>query len=290
MSGTSKKRVLVAGASGALGRHLVRAFKARGWWVRSLCRSAPRIEGADDHRAADVRDAGAMYAACEGMEAVYSAVGASISMAPRPGSPDFWAIDFEGNRTLLAAAREAGVGRFGYASVYRKAELLDLDYIGAHVAFEDVLQDSGLVYSIVQPTGFFSAFSVIPRIAKCGVAPLIGDGSARTNPIHEADLAEVCVNALEAGTAIVPVGGPDIFTRQEVFDMAFHAWHRKPRYVQLPRLVMRVNRMAIAPFDRRLSQLLAFFERVNTTDIVAPPYGLHRLPAFLKAEIAHARS
>lgn len=290
MTTTTPGRMLVAGASGTLGRHLTRVFKARGWWVRTLCRShAPAPEGSDDHHVADVRDTAAMRAACEGIDAVFSAVGASITMAPRPWSPDFRAIDYRGNLALLQAAREAGVGRFGYASVFRTPALRNLEYVRAHVDFEDALQDSGLAYTIVQPTGYFSAFSVIPRIVRYGIAPLIGDGSARTNPIHEADLAEVCANALEAGEAIVPVGGPDIFTRQEVFDMAFAASQKKPRYVPLPAFVMGVNRLLIAPFDPRLSQLLAFFERVSTTDIVAPPFGNHRLPAYLKAEVALVR-
>ncbi|MEZ4700060.1 MAG: NAD(P)H-binding protein [Rhodothermales bacterium] len=291
MTGTTKGRILIAGASGTLGGHLTREFTSRGWWVRTLSRTAgPAPESSDDHRVADIRDGRAVREACEGVDTVFSAVGASLSMAPKLWSPDFHTVDFKGNLSLLTAARQAGVRHFGYASVFRKPELRHLAYVKAHTDFEDALQDSGLAYSIVQPTGYFSAFSVIPRIVRYGIAPLIGDGSARTNPIHEADLAAVCANAIEAGEAVVPVGGPDIFTRQEVFDLAFTASRQKPRYVQLPRFVMGANRLLIAPFDPRLSQLLAFFERVSTTDIVAPPFGTHRLPAYLKAEVARVRS
>ncbi|MDZ4701389.1 MAG: SDR family oxidoreductase [Rhodothermales bacterium] len=291
MAGSSRGRVLVAGASGVLGRQLVSQFKRRGWWVRTLCRLAGAApEGTDEHRVADIRNTEAMRAACDGVDTVFSTVGASLSMSPMLWSPDFRAIDYRGNLNLLTAAKAAGVTRFGYASVFRTPDLIHLSYIRAHIEFEDALQDSGLAYSILQPTGYFSAFSVIPRIVRYGVAPLIGDGSARTNPIHEADLAEACVNAIEAGEAVVPIGGPDIFTRQEVFDIAFAAAHKKPRYVKLPRFVMGINRLMITPFDPRLSQVLAFFERVNTTDIVAPPFGTHRLPAYLKAELEHAKS
>ena len=42
-SAGSKGRVVVAGATGYLGKYAVRAFKRRGYWVRALTRSAERL-------------------------------------------------------------------------------------------------------------------------------------------------------------------------------------------------------------------------------------------------------
>ena len=43
------KRVLVAGATGYLGRYAVKAFKKQGYWVRALTRSADRLENLRDY-------------------------------------------------------------------------------------------------------------------------------------------------------------------------------------------------------------------------------------------------
>ena len=42
------KRVLVAGATGYLGRYVVKEFKKQGYWVRALARSADKLEALTD--------------------------------------------------------------------------------------------------------------------------------------------------------------------------------------------------------------------------------------------------
>ena len=43
ISEENKKRVVIAGATGYLGKYAVKAFKERGYWVRVLTRSRERL-------------------------------------------------------------------------------------------------------------------------------------------------------------------------------------------------------------------------------------------------------
>ena len=72
--------VLVAGANGALGRAVVAAAKRRGFRVRALVRRAfsPAELGADEVALADPLRGIGLDAAFQGVERVFSALGASV--------------------------------------------------------------------------------------------------------------------------------------------------------------------------------------------------------------------
>ena len=277
-------RLLLAGATGHLGQALAAALKQRGWWIRALTRRLPdTLPHVDDVVHGDLRDAASLAGCCDDVDAVFSTAGASLALSPSWQSPTYWQVDFEGNRNLLREAERARVAAFGYVSVYATPAYADTAYVQAHAAFADLLRDSGMRPVILCPTGFFSAFDVFVRIARLGVAPLIGDGSARTNPIHVADLADVCAEALADDASVdLDVGGPDVWTRKEIFELAFQAVGKRPRFLPTPEALLTINRVLVRPVDPRLASLLAFFQRINQTDVVAPAHGSRRLDDYFR--------
>ncbi len=60
-------------------------------------------------------------------------------------------------------------------------------------------------------------------MARRGRAYVFGDGGFRINPIHGADLAVACADAVEGGPADVPIGGPDVLTHEAIARDAFAA-------------------------------------------------------------------
>ncbi|NNF58294.1 MAG: NAD(P)H-binding protein, partial [Rhodothermaceae bacterium] len=125
------ERVLVVGASGVLGREVVSALKQRGGWVRGTSRDGLRVPAeADEAFAADVLDPQPLRAACEGIETVIHAAGASpVSLAFRFDRRGFQGVDTAGTGNLVAAAQEAGVQRFVYVSVAGASELAATPYV-----------------------------------------------------------------------------------------------------------------------------------------------------------------
>jgi uncharacterized protein YbjT (DUF2867 family) len=279
-------KVLVAGASGHLGGHILSACRERGYWTRALARTEPKAlalrQCADDvfvGQATQVETLSGLY---KGIEAVVSCLGASVAARPLPDKRSYHDVDYAGNRNLLHAAKAAGVKKFVYVSVFATPGYAQTAYVQAHEDFANELKASGLEYAILRPTGFFSAYAEFVRLAAKGPLPLVGGGKAKTNPIHDADLAKICVDAIDAPGTEQAVGGTDIFTRKEIAELAFQALGKKARTLPMPAFVFGVARTLISPFDKRMRDLIEFIGAVSVSDGVAPAVGTHRLADYFR--------
>lgn len=277
------ERVLVAGASGQLGRHVLDELRRRGYRVRALTRRPERLAArAEETVRGDLLDPASLRAACEGADVIFSCAGAAMNLDAVRDRRGPLEVDWGGNRNLLAAARGAGVRRFIYVSVFGGQAMRHLEYTDAHERFVDELAASGMDHTIVRPTGFFSFFGEIANMARRGRGIVISDGAARTNPIHEVDLAVVCANAVAGGARDIDAGGPETFTRDEIVRVAFRAIGREPRVTHVPPGVFRAAAAVARPLNRRLAALLAFGAEVSQVDCVAPAHGTHRLEDFFR--------
>lgn len=104
--------VLVTGASGFLGRAVAAELIRAGHEVRTLQRRASGVDDATDVLGS-ITDPAALSRAAAGVEGVVH-LAAKVSLAG--DARDFHAINVEGTRSMLAAARAAGVSRFVHVS------------------------------------------------------------------------------------------------------------------------------------------------------------------------------
>jgi dihydroflavonol-4-reductase len=125
--------VLITGATGFLGRHLVRALVEQGHTVRALVRSdAPGLEK-DGARPihGDVLEPGTLAPACAGAEVVFHLAG----QVQHRGSPTaLYDLHVDGTRNVLAAAEAAKVARVVHVST---SGTIALSTRGDRVARED---------------------------------------------------------------------------------------------------------------------------------------------------------
>jgi len=105
-------KVLVTGASGFLGQATAAAVRDAGHEVRTFQRRPSGVPGVQD-LAGTMTDDAAITRAVDGVEAVVH-LAAKVSLAGDPA--DFARVNIEGTRSLLAAARAVGVGRFVFVS------------------------------------------------------------------------------------------------------------------------------------------------------------------------------
>ena len=284
--------VLLAGATGALGRSILRELDARGHDVRALVRDPAKLAATGATATpviADVRRPETLAGTCDGVEAVISTVGAPLALRLSRRGESFRAVDYQGNMNLLAEARRAGVRRFIYISLFNGGKMPHLEYARAHEDFARELAASGIEWVVIRPTGFFSAFAEIFAMARRGRAMSVGDGSARTNPVHDDDIATIVADAIDGSDREIDVGGPLIHTRREITEMAFASLGTKPRITSIPAGLFRASILPVRPIDRRLYDLLAFFGEVGTTDIVAPVRGSRRLEDYFRALASEGR-
>ena len=135
-------RVLVTGAAGFLGTHVVRSLRHHGHGVVALVRrDAPALAGAGATvRRGDVLDAASVHDAAEGCDVVLHCAG-KVSRDPRDAEA-LYRVHVTGTKTVLDACRQAGVRRAVIASTSGTVAVGDDP---AHVANEDDEAPMGLI-------------------------------------------------------------------------------------------------------------------------------------------------
>jgi uncharacterized protein YbjT (DUF2867 family) len=270
-------RVLVAGATGYLGGFVARELKTRGLFVRALARSAARLADleVDEIVEGQVTRPETLGHVCDDIDAVFS----SIGITRQKDGLTFRDVDYQGNKNLLDIALRTGVRKFVYVSAFDGPRLRHLDIVEAHEAFVDELAASGIEYAVLRPTGYFSDMGEFFEMARRGRVWLIGSGESRVNPIHGADLAVSCADAIDGDQREIEVGGPEILTWREVAALAFRVLDRPARVSAVPEWLTWAVVRLVRLFNRHQGELLAFFTTMATTDVVAPATGTHTLGA-----------
>src|SRR6056297_422501 len=189
-------KILVAGASGYLGKFILEELDSWGIPAIALVRTPEKLKDLK-HRnmkieQAEVTRPETLSGVCKDVETVISTVGITH---PKDGLT-YIDIDYRANLNLLKEAERTGVRKFIYVSVIDGDKLRHLKIIEAKERFVDALKASGLEYTVIRPNGFFSDLRDLLYMAKKGRVVLFGNGELKLNPIHGADLAEVCVRAI----------------------------------------------------------------------------------------------
>ncbi|HJL15163.1 MAG TPA: NAD(P)H-binding protein [Sandaracinaceae bacterium LLY-WYZ-13_1] len=282
--GARKGRLVVCGATGYLGGHVARAAHDAGWRVRALARDPARLapvrDAVDEVFEGHATDPASVAGLFDGADAAFS----SIGVRHFGRSPTIWDVDRDANLHLLEEAARAGVGRFAFVSVFRGPELRDrLAVAEAREAVVDALRSAVATPIVVRPNGFFDDMAEIFAMAARGRVWTIGSGRTRFNPIHGADLAEVVVEAIDAGEpAAIDVGGPEVLTMREVGALAFDALGRPARYGRVPVGLVRALAAAARPFSPNAATFLRMFAVLGAEDVVAPARGHRRLAAEMR--------
>jgi divinyl chlorophyllide a 8-vinyl-reductase len=243
------QRVFMLGATGTIGRATVRALLLQGHAVVCFVRPRAGVGGAlaeqDTARllaGADVRFGDVTQPESlvrdgfrgERFDALVSC------LASRTGAPrDAWAIDHQAHVHALNAARAAGVGHVVLLSAICVQKPL-LAFQQAKLAFEKLLVESGLNYSIVRPTAFFKSLSgQVERVRRGKPFLVFGDGTLTAcKPISDDDLGDYiagCLNDASRHRRVLPIGGPGpAITPREQGERLFALLDKPPRFKQVP--------------------------------------------------------
>ena len=283
-------RVLVAGATGYLGSNVVKICKEKGYWVRALARNPQKLEKigirdlCDDIFEGEATDDSTLEGICDGIDVVFS----SIGFMTFDRKPLIWDVDYGANINIVRRAKAAGVKHFVYTSTIGSVEMAKTVKIAeAKEAVKKALVESGMGWTVTQPTGFFDdtrkQFEVIKSRS---TAYVFGAGKTKYNPVHGIDLAKVSVDAFtnpDMKNKYLPVGGPDIFTHEEVALLAFEVLGREPKIKHIPTWVLKLISVVARPINRNLSDMVCFFIAIGGMELDAPCYGDHHLKDFLKS-------
>lgn len=204
-------RVLVAGASGFVGRRLCPALIEAGHEVRAMTRHPESYAGAGEPVRGDVHDAGSLAAALKGCDAAYYLVHSL-------DSPSFEQDDAAAARTFAAAAADAALGRIIYLGGLGD----DADDLSAHLRsrrqVEKLLAGAGVPVTTLRAgiiVGFGGISWEMTRQLVEHLPAMITPRwvRTRTQPIAIGDVVRYLVGVLEPAEAAgrtFEIGGPDV--------------------------------------------------------------------------------
>jgi uncharacterized protein YbjT (DUF2867 family) len=273
------KKVIVAGASGYLGKYLIRELKKQGYETYALVRDTKKLEGiaVDRILQAEVTRPESLKGIFNHIDIVISTVG----ITRQKDGLTYMDVDYQANLNLLREAENAGVTKFIYVSALNGDHLTHLKMCHAKEKFVNELTNSKIDYCVVRPNGFFSDMTEFLKMAKKGTANLFGDGNYKMNPIHGADLAEVCVDAIESSDKTIEVGGPEVFTHNEIAELAFNVVNKKPKIKYMPEWMRKMILGLTRTFtSSKTYGPMEFFFTVLAMDMIAPKYGTHTLSKY----------
>ncbi|GIK40909.1 MAG: hypothetical protein BroJett011_47420 [Chloroflexota bacterium] len=167
-------------------------------------------------------------------------------------------MDDLGNRSLIDAARAAGVKHLVFISVLGAGPTSPLELARIKYASEQYLRASGLSYTILRAAPFmeFWVTMVGEPILKTGKTTIFGRGNNPINFVSAEDVAKFCLIALQdprAHNQVIEVGGPENLTFNQVAELFEKVSGQPARKNHVPLPLMRVMRLLVRPFNPMLS-------------------------------------
>ena len=240
-------RVFLTGATGFVGRHMLRRLLTESHSVRALVRDPARAvqlaANGVEFVAGDVVENQGLDQGMQGCDAVIHLVG----IIAEKGANTFERVHHLGTRNVVEAAKRAGIRRF----VQMSALGVRADGVAAYQTTkwrgEEEVRKSGIPYCILRPSLIFGPGDgfVTQMIQTMRSAPLFrpvpGSGSPKFRPIFIDDVTACFARALTAEAATnqtIELGGADALSLNQVLaEIARCAGVRKPA-VHIPMPLM----------------------------------------------------
>ena len=279
--------ILVAGATGELGRAICRQLTEKGGTVYGMVRASSAPEAVAELESIGVRpvqaeldDPESLREACSGCDAVVS----GMTAMGRPGD-SIDRVDREGQLALVGAAAEEGVERFVYMS-YSGAIGKDDPLTLAKRAVERTLKHSGMSWTVLRPSYFMESW-LSPALGfdvAGGRVRVFGDGRAPISWVARDDVAAfaaAAVDSEEARNATLEIGGPEAIAPLDVVAL-FEALTGRPLEVEQvgEAELLAAQKAARQPQEQSLTALMLAYARGNAVPMedIAERFGLELTP------------
>lgn len=234
--------LVAAGATSLVGRFLVPAARERGWSVCALSRGGGEGRIAADLTAPDLFDR---------LPTARRAVLLSPIWLTPPAVP---ALAARGVKRLVALSSTSVFTKGGSPVAAERAVAARLAEGEAETV--RLCEAHGIAWTLLRPTLIYAegrdrnVSRLAALIRRFRVLPLAGEGGGLRQPVHAADLAEVCLAALErpaAANRAYDLPGGETLTYREMAERLFAAHGLRPRVLAVPPALWRAGLRLLSP-------------------------------------------
>ncbi len=275
--------ILITGATGYIGRHLVARLVAQGERPRCLVRDTKRaaaIFPADKVELArgDTVDSASLQEAVRGIDTIVHAAFITADHKESAGN-HYEDTNVRGTENLIQAAQDAGVKRIIEISGLGTKEDKPGSYMQGRFLAEKMLKESGLDWTIIQPSVLFGKDAPFIKglaalIRTAPVVPLIGGGKTLFQPVYVEDVVTVIIKVLEdpARTSgkTYTIGGPAYYSFSQVIDILLETMHKSRIKAPAPTALVGIGAAmmeAVLPRPPLTKAAMTLFSFNNTTDL-----------------------
>lgn len=238
--------ITVFGASGFIGRYVVRRLAKAGYRVRAATRrphlahelKPMGVVGQVQLVQANLRNEDSIRRAVDGADAVINLVG----ILAQGGKQTFESLQAEGAGLVARCAAEAGVKKFVHISAIGADADSDSAYARTKALGEQAVREAIAEAVILRPSivfgsedGFFNKFADMARFAPA--LPLIGGGKTRFQPVYVDNVAECAMQAIESdrfASQTFELGGPATYSCKELMEFILTTIRRKRFLAPVP--------------------------------------------------------
>jgi NADH dehydrogenase len=294
--------ILVTGATGFVGKALIRHLNDMGIPVRTLVRPASQSPNLPrgvpvEIAVASLRDQRGLRAAMSGVDTVFHLISAEWR-GPRASLLE---ADISGTQAVLQAAVDAGVRRFYYLSHLGADRASAYPVLKAKGITEEFIRRSGLDFTILRTAILYgSGDGFTSGIARLLHGPfafflLPGEGKTLLQPLWVEDLVTCIAWTLEdpaLHNVTIEIGGPEYLSFKQIVELVMQACQKRRRLVNLSfGYTRRLTLILEAIFPRMpVNQYWLDYLAVNRTcalDTAARVFNL--LPSRFSYRLAHLR-
>ena len=275
--------ILITGATGYIGRHLVDRLVAQEERPRCLVRDTQRaasILPADkvEFVQGNTTQPDSLGAAMPGVDTVVHAAFLTADRKQSAGN-HYQETNVQGTANVIKAAQDAGVKRIIEMSGLGTKPDKPGSYMQGRYLAEKMLKESGLDWTIIQPSVLFGKDAPFIKglsnlIHTAPVVPLIGGGKIMFQPIYVEDVVTVVIKVLDdpARTAgkTYTIGGPEYYSFTQIIDALLRAMHKTRIKVYAPTPLVGIGAAvmeAVLPKPPLTRAAMTLFSFDNTTDL-----------------------
>ncbi len=275
--------ILITGATGYMGRHLVARLVAQGERPRCLVREmnrAKRILPADKVELVQgaTTSPASLDAAVQGVDTIVHAAFLTAERKESTGN-EYEKTNVQGTANLIKAAKKAGVKRIIEISGLGTRPDIPGSYMQGRYLAEKMLKESGLDWTIIQPSVLFGKNAPFIKgladlIRTSPVVPLIGGGKIMFQPIYVEDVVTVIIKVLEdpvsATNKTYTIGGPAYYSFTQIINVLLQAMHKQRIKLPAPTSLVGVGAAvmeAVLPKPPLTKAAMTLFTFDNTTDL-----------------------